>query len=137
MIPWHPMLVHFPIALTLMALVFALIGGRSLDSDWYKAAVRLSRIAALCCWPAVIAGLLEAQRLGIHHPVVDNHRNAALVLTGFLNIGVSIHWFLSRKAGQYAGWFLIGMLTVAAALTLTTGYWGGRMVYEYGLGVAH
>ena len=137
MIPWHPMLVHFPIALTVMALVFALIGFGRADNSWYKAAVRLTWTAALSCWPAALAGLLEARRLGIHHPLVDNHRTVALILTAVLTVGVLIHGRLSCKAAGEARWFLVFMLIIAVTLAAVTGYWGGHMVYEYGLGVAH
>lgn len=133
----HPIIVHFPIALILVGLLYDLvlvIRHRSLNPTkglwiWLIAAVG----AAL----AVASGPEGAARgnttlLRPHSMFADWTMWVTFVVVA---IRLLTWW---RRKEKLTGLVLTGYLIAAlasGALVLTTGYYGGQMVYDQGVGV--
>lgn len=135
-IHWHPVVVHFPIALLLTALILQAAGLCWQKESWQEAAMTIYLIAALILPVVVRTGSFEMEHLKLHHPVAEWHEELGEILLwtvlGSLPVLGGIHLW-RRK------WFPAAFLVVLAAagvLVGLTAYNGGRLVYEYGVGVA-
>jgi len=77
----------------------------------------------------VASGLWEADRLHLHHPILYAHRNYALSVLIVSWISLIAFWIQrTRLIFTCACW-------ITAALVIAAGYFGGEMVYGYGIGV--
>jgi len=135
----HPVLVHFAYALSLSALAVYILGrvlprGPRRDStqpagDWMLA---LGAVAII----ATIAAGFYAYYTVAHdtpsHEAMTTHRNWA-VPSGTAIILLAI-WRFIKRVDRPGGLFL-GLLTAAALSLSVTAWWGGNIVYKYGLGV--
>jgi uncharacterized membrane protein len=131
----HPMVVHFPIALLISAFIFE-IGYHLLKREsLHQTAVYIYGLA-VCVTPFVVwTGLLEAERHHLNHPVLTLHRNFALGLCWVSLISVPcLFWIHKRSPGIFKYIFLI-LLASCSACVVLAGFNGGRLVYEYGIGV--
>ncbi|MCH8203189.1 MAG: DUF4440 domain-containing protein [Proteobacteria bacterium] len=139
---WHPFLVHFTIALFVIAFVFmaaARVFAAGARSDELKTAGRWALWAAATITVLTIASGLYAYYTVAHddpsHLAMTDHRNWALV-TGALIIFLGAWSYLkSRRQVAQPGALLI-LMAVGVALLSVTGLKGAGLVYEYGLGVA-
>ena len=130
----HPMVVHFPIALFVSALILELGSLLFKKENLHQTAVVIYVLATVIAPLVVWTGLEEAERVHLtHHPVLDLHRNFAL-LTMYSSLLSLPILFLLRKSKALRWIFLIQLLMVVSFVTLTA-YNGGRMVYEYGVGI--
>lgn len=133
----HPILVHFAYALSITSLVCYLLSGfwtarRSslrAAADWMLAFGALAIIATIA---AGFQAYYSVNHDAPSHAAMTTHRNwavpsgmAILVLAGW-------RWATRTKPVK----LLFKLLLAAAALSLTvTAWWGGNIVYNYGLGV--
>jgi uncharacterized membrane protein len=102
---FHPLVVHFPIALVMVAAWAEGVAIATRDSRWRVIAIINVRVGAAFAFAAAIAGWRLASTLGIESILVEWHR-----------------WLGTIAAG----------LTVAAAIaTLTVGRWSARDVWVY------
>jgi uncharacterized membrane protein len=139
--PWHPMVVHFPLALAMTAGA-ALTAARVVRGD--KLATTLATVgtwnlclAAVAALAAIGSGLAAVIDLHVGPEArlsISAHVKSAMLLTVLLLfLGV---W---RGAGtdqtSRPSWIFVGLLWIAMGAALVTGYRGGRNVYEYGVGV--
>ncbi|HED64303.1 MAG TPA: hypothetical protein ENJ09_01990 [Planctomycetes bacterium] len=121
----HPSVVHFPIALLVVAALLGILGARRPTSDAVLVLVRLGAIAAI-----VAAGLgwLFAE----HDPPARGLRDALLwhrwagVGTAVLAVAATISVGRARRAGKPAP--VLALLVVAIGVSWT-GHLGGTMVY--------
>lgn len=132
----HPRLVHFPIALMVTAWIFDLISLVFKKESVHKAAVYVYATAALVSVLSVISGLWEANRLHLHHPIVTAHRNFGLLLFIQSWVGFILYLCLRRSYPAAAKIVFSLMSAMSVILVLMVGFYGGKMVYEYGIGVA-
>jgi len=131
----HPMIVHFPVALFIMALVFELVSLILKNESTHKAAILMYVTAALMTPLVLRTGIWEAEKIGLSHPILDQHRNFALWTMWISLMSLPILWFLKREMSKYFRIiFLIFLISTATFVSLT-GDKGGRMVFEYGVGV--
>jgi uncharacterized membrane protein len=93
-------------------------------------------LAALILPVVVRTGSFEIERLNLHHPVAEWHEELGEILLwtvlGSLPVLGGIHLWQRR-------WFpavFLMILAAAGILVGLTAYNGGRLVYEYGAGVA-
>ena len=144
---WHPILVHFTVALFTTSFGFYLLTYLSkstpLVSD--KMTLEFEVVGRWCLWCAalvtiltVIAGFYAYYTVKHDEPAhmaMMNHRNWALS-TAFAMWLVAI-WSLWRYYKQKAMTltFLVAMFLVQGLL-LSTAWRGGELVYRHGLGVA-
>ena len=123
----HPKLVHFPIALFLSAWVLVVLSQLLKKEPMYKAAMYVYVMAAFSSALAVLSGLWEANRLNLHHPVLYAHRNYAIILLIVSWIGVVA---MRRRP------LFICFCWLTAVLVFVVGYFGGELVFHYGVGVS-
>lgn len=133
--PLHPKVVHFPIALFITAFGLEALNWITKKQFFHQCAVCLYVLAALMTPLIVRTGLWEAERLNLSHPLLDQHQRFALwTLWGSL-MSLPVLWFLFKqylKAFRVA--FVACLIAVSVFVTLA-GDKGGKMVYEYGVGV--
>jgi uncharacterized membrane protein len=136
--PLHPAIVHIPTGLWPAALVFDLlsvagVGGNPMVRTSFFA-IALGLAAALAAVPTGLADFSEikkdrpAWKLGLLHLLLNG-----VVAVLFL-VNIILRWRTFDTAASVTG----GQLTVtiiADVLLSVSGYLGGRMVYDYGIGV--
>ena len=140
---WHPMVVHFPIALTLSAGV-ALISARLVRQEslaetlatvgtWNLCA---GSVAALFALATGLAGILDLQVGVAARAAIATHVKWAM-FTSVALILVSVWRAAGSAARARPSWaFIIVLSAICAALSMT-GYFGGQNVYRFGVGVEH
>lgn len=134
----HGILVHFPIALILVAVLFDLV-----RAIWKRAlptkgsGLALWVVASLGSVVSVLTGPEEDARGNT--TIFHTHENYAHLTMIVSFVVVAIRLFLWwRKSEKIKGFMLLFYLLaglVTAGLVLTTGYYGGKMVYDQGIGV--
>jgi|GEM_PF-5505291 len=130
----HPKLVHFPIAFFFGAWFLDVVSLLSKKEPVYKAAVYVYIMAAFSSAAAVASGLWEADRLNVHHPLMYTHRNFAFAVLGVSWTGLILIYILGKQP-QAARLVFTCACWLAAALVLAASYFGGEMVFGYGVGV--
>ena len=135
--PFHPQIVHGPIALIIIAALFEVVG-RFVGLEWWrKAAFALLILGVLGAGLAVLSGKgagQAAEKQGVSEHAVDEHEEMALV-TLWLGIGAVLARALAGRAGRaraaLAGLGLV--LHLAAAVTVgIAAHRGGELVFEHG-----
>lgn len=132
----HPMLVHFPVALFTTALLLEGIGLFTKKEHFHQAALNIYILGAVAAPLAVQTGLWEAQEWHlVKHPVFELHRLFAFA-TMFVSLA-SLPLLLilkEKKAKSFRKVFII-LLILVACLVSSAAYHGGRLIYDYGIGV--
>jgi uncharacterized membrane protein len=139
--PLHPALVHFPIALSLVAVLLELVARHRRARSLEGAAAVVISLAALGSVAAVVSG-------NAAHDEAVVAPAAASMVTRHEEVGEIAMWLLlalaaARLVLTRSGWFtgavpwvyLAGAVLVAGMVSYN-GYLGGRMVFEHGLGTA-
>lgn len=143
----HPMLVHFPVVFILTLAAFDVIVvafGISLDRPACTANVSagLALLAALAAVAAYVFGDIAydaALSKGIPEARLETHQ-----LFGTIAMSVIVSWGLARGlvwwrrkpvARRYRWGFAAIELSIAA-LVVVTAFYGGQLVYEFGVNVA-
>ena len=130
----HPKVIHFPIALFLGAMGMEVLSLIFKKDDLHRTALHMYIFAAVITPFVVLTGLQEAEHLHLSHPILTIHRNFALLTMWGSLISLPILWLAKKKGEKVLRIvFIIFFLTLAAFVSVT-GYNGGRMVYEYGVG---
>ena len=133
----HPLLVHFPIALLLSAL---LVDGLAIvlkQPGLHRVALWNLYLGTLGAGVAVLTGL-QAEVIAKHtfeiHEVMELHRK--LGLATFILGSLVVTWRLWKQDGlSTRGRALTLLVMLAMAGTLLYGaHLGGRLVYEFGVG---
>ena len=138
--PFHPQIIHTPIVLLIVGLLFEIVGHVTRQEWWRKAAVVMLLLGTLGAGAAVLSGGPAgdaAERAGAPERAVDAHEAAAM-LTLWLAIAALVvrtaATALHRGRALASGVALV--LWLAAAVSVgVTGYRGGKLVYEHGAGV--
>ena len=137
---WHPIAVHFVIALFIVSVLFDLVGAarRGKGGRWHAAGWFNLALAALSAIVAVGLGMTAEVLLRPTiegHYVLDIHK--ALAYSTLAVVLVLFVWryalrgrFPTRGAALYLLLAVTGVGLVSGA-----GYYGGQMVYEHGAGV--
>lgn len=137
----HPFFVHFTVALLLTSTALFFAACIFKNNSWVK---MLLNAAYLNLWIGcavsiitIIAGFYAFNSVNhdeVSHQVMKIHRNFALVTAGsFIILGI-LSFFTFIKTKKCPLWFLCGMVASSFCL-LATGWYGGELVYRYGLGV--
>lgn len=137
---WHPVFVHFSVALLFTATALFVLGKLAPQSAaWRPACLSAARwnlaLGVAITVGTVLAGWYAFSTVnhdGHSHLAMLSHRDWALATAAsFLALGA---WgFIGRKAEPH-GLFVVG-LVAASVLLSVTGYKGGELVFRHGLGV--
>lgn len=134
--PIHPKLVHFPIALVVSAMGMQGLGC-ILRKDFLRNGAWLMFNLAVISMPVVVwAGLMEADRLHLSHPVLTAHKQFAFAAMWVSLGALPILWVMRYKTIRMFQIVFLVLLIVVSSLLGLAAHQGGRMVYEYGVGVS-
>ncbi len=132
----HPVVVHFPIALFVSAMGLELFAVVLKKEKLHSVAWINFILAVLGSAAAAVTGLLEAERLHlISHPVFNTHRLFGFLTAGLGVAALALLGLLKRRSDRWFRFlFLITLIWVVSLVSIGS-YYGGRLVYEYGVGV--
>jgi uncharacterized membrane protein len=125
----HPVLVHFPIALVLIAAVAEVIAMTTGLSDWRAVALANLRAGAVFGIGAAIAGWRLASSPGIEATSsLEWHRWLGSIAAVAV-FGAALATAGARGSSPWAMWAYRITLFWAAALVAVTGHFGGLLVW--------
>jgi uncharacterized membrane protein len=138
----HPLIVHFPIAWLIAALVVDLVSLLLPRAAWAAAtAACLYPAGAISATIAYLTGREAAANVllpGMAQPVMLEHWNWALATTIYFATTAALRLGLTFRYKQPALWLRTAMVAVGLGgmlLLFHTGEQGARLVYEHGVGV--
>lgn len=127
------MLVHFPIALTLVALLFN-VATYFIKKEWLRiGSVALTVLGAMGAVAAILSGLFLTKPVaGLAATMKDTHVMYASASTVLLLIAAVIGLFtvLSKKQDRRIGYLYTLFLVLASICISLTGMVGGSIVYD-------
>ncbi len=140
--PVHPAIVHFPIALLPTVFLLEAVGHFTNRSELRKAALWLLVFGVMAAWLAVLTGYLSQEnasqtvRNSQGLELLRFHANTAYFTATLWSGVLLLRVYLERPETErwrklFLAFALLGTLSV-----FFTGYLGGRMVYQFGAGVA-
>jgi len=138
---WHPVFVHFTVALLSTSTVFFLFAFVFSSHRWRD---QWLTVAYWNMWLGIVAAVATgitgwfAFNSVVHdtpsHAAMTDHRNWALAtLAFFIPLSAWSVWRFRARQAPSLVW--VGLLLVASSLLMTTAWRGGEVVYRYGLGV--
>lgn len=139
--PYHPAIVHAPIALIVISVLFDLVG-RATDLAWWRRAAYAMLIlgvmgAAFSVLSGRAAAEIAANHQGVPQEPIGEHAQVAY-LTLWVGLAAVIARALAPRLGgaraAVSGLALLLHLA-AAVLVMSTGYRGGELVFDHGAGV--
>lgn len=124
---FHPLVVHFPIALFIAALMAEV--GRILGLKWCKhIAIFNVVLGTMAAVAAGVTGISASQHFGATD-LLDSHRYLAIATTCF---GAIMTWaslrYIKNEKRSYQ-WKYLGGLVILAGLVGATGHMGGQLTY--------
>ncbi|MGG3466860.1 DUF2231 domain-containing protein [Neobacillus pocheonensis] len=132
----HPIMVHFPIALIIIAMCFDLFWMVTKRKVSPKQGLRLWVVAFISAWIAVGTGPEHDARGNTN--VFEYHERLADISTILAFVVVAFRAFFIFNKKDFLKLSLVAycLLTLAcSASILAVGYFGGKMVYDQGVGV--
>jgi uncharacterized membrane protein len=138
---WHPIVVHFPLALVVTATLL-LLAARLLREERYAATLAtvgtwnlcLGAVAALFGIATGLAAVLHLNVGVAAHQAISLHLRWAIFTT--LALVLLAVWRGAGSAQESRpSWLFVVVLLAATAALIVTGYRGGQNVYRYGVGV--
>jgi len=137
--PIHPMLVHFPIALWTIAAIAYVMGAVGIVESADRIAEFSNAAGLIAALLAMLAGALELR-------AIDSQSEAMRVATWHMMIMATV-WFcflaalmisISAGLGRATSQLFAAACAIAGFLLMMIGGWfGGRLVYHFGVGVKH
>ena len=138
---WHPVLVHFTIALFSTAVGLFFAGTVFAKKTWGETLLQAAHLNLWIGAGFTVLTLLAGwdayntvRHDGPSHAAMTDHRNWALVTAALFFIITAWSLITRRKTVKVSIFFLVALL-VASGLLATTGFKGAEAVYRYGLGV--
>ena len=138
---WHPMVVHFPLALVVTGAIF-LLAARLLPQPRHSAT-----LATVGTWNFCLGGIAAlfalgtglAAMIGLNLDLAARQAISLHVKWAIFTTLVLVLLAVWRGAGtaqeSRPSWIFLVVLSAATAALIFTGYRGGENVYRYGVGV--
>jgi len=141
---WHPLSVHFPIALLLIAALFKGASLFSKTKTWENAGSVLLYLGTIGAWISIFTGDMAdgvVSRELCDPTVLKDHENAAWTLVYLFSVAsiidiVRITKIISLKPKLIKVVAVLLML-VGSGFLMYTGHLGAKLVYQQGAGVYH
>ncbi len=138
---WHPLVVHFPIALVLVATGLLLVA-RLLRNETRAATAAtvgtwnlcLGALAAAIAMATGLGAVLDLDVSEAARQAISLHMKWAM-LTTLLVVLLAVWRGAGTASASRPSWLFIFVLLAASAALVFTGYRGGKNVYEYAVGV--
>ena len=141
--PYHPLFVHFPIALyflgvlmTLAALLDRRASAPLAEYDRFAYwAFFLSWLAAIV---ASLVGLIDRGQLDFDDPrrdALDQHISQAILFMIFNGLLLYMRFRWPDMLHSRRRWFYLALMALGAVTLAATGWFGGELVYELQVGV--
>lgn len=134
---FHPVFVHFPIALAILAAALELAGAAFKHDGLKQAAAWNLRFAFLGALAALRTGFQAEEGVpheSAAHEIMELHETLAIVFTCVAGALAALSFFFHKPAVAKLR-PVYALLLVAAAVTVGYGgHLGGTMVYEHGIG---
>jgi uncharacterized membrane protein len=138
---WHPLFVHFTVALYAASFLFFVLRrvffGQAWSRECLSAAFWTLWLSAAISILTVVAGFYAFNTVrhdAPSHAAMTDHRNWALA-TAILWWILALWTIRTDRTGLELKPSFMGALVVAVGLLMTTGWKGGELVYRHGLGV--
>jgi uncharacterized membrane protein len=137
----HPLFVHFPIALFVMAFMFQGIVVFGKRGGLQKFSSGLLYLGVLMAAPTLVAGWLasdQVEKLPGYTPAIDHVESVhstLMFIVGGLGLLLAILTYLKRRElTRKTQWLLfVGLLVLVTLLGIGADR-GGQLVYQYGVG---
>lgn len=129
----HPLIVHFPIALFITALGSEILSLISKKDNLHKVAWWNYLFGILTAALAILVAWWDNEV--VKHPVFYTHKNLAYWTFWFALGSLPVLALIKKKTKSVFRILFIIFLIIVVTLVSFTGYYGGRLVYEYGIGV--
>lgn len=141
---FHPLSVHFPIALLLVAFLFKLIALVSKKEVWIQGGSVLLLLGTIGIWIAIYTGNLAdgiVSRKICDPTVLKEHENMAYTTAWLFTSAIfidllkisRIEFFFQRR--RLLSIFCILILTAGSGFLMYVGHLGATLVYQQGAGV--
>lgn len=147
MTPLHPMIVHFPLAVTFLLPILILIFAWMIKTKKMKAAswlviIFLQLSVVVSGYVAIETGENEEDRVEkvVSKKLIHEHEDASKVFVGSVVVllAVSIGVYFMREEKQFPVQVGLGILAIASCLlAVRSGKLGGELVYEHGAAGAY
>lgn len=134
---WHAAVVHFPVALALVAPAVDAVGQLFGRAQVAWTGVTLFGVAALSSLAATATGQAEydaAYAAGVELGILDAHADVASAVPWALLGALALRLWLPTKLGHRGARLGLAGALAAAALVAWAGTTGGALVYEHGVG---
>jgi uncharacterized membrane protein len=138
---WHPIFVHFSIALLSVATGFyvlsAILPRAAARQTWITIAEWNLWVGLGLSVATLAAGWLAFNTVShddASHPIMENHALLAFISVGLFTLLALWSWW-QRKTTRYPSVWLAGLAIIGFGFLAATGWRGGELVYGHGLAV--
>lgn len=140
MTDYHPLIVHFPIALLIVGSIAELAGHLLKRDDLRHFAFWAIILGVASTGAAYLSGSMAEEQVehlpGIHSTLEMHEELATITLVTWIGLGALRILLAGRQWLTSNIFYLYIVLLLAGSVLLgTTGYWGGQLVYQHGAGV--
>ena len=139
---WHPLSVHFPIALLLIALLFKVLAITIKGLTWNRAGTALLFLGTLGAWIAIYTGNLAdgiVSRQICDPTILKDHENAsysvAWLFTAASLLDVAALVGLLKRYAKVLMLLIVTLMFIGSGFLLFAGHLGATLVYQQGAGV--
>lgn len=143
---FHPLAVHFPIVFTLLLAVFdggaklrgISIGGRTTMANASAGIALCAGVSAVVAFALGDLALDVALAKGTPLSVLETHEELGTITASVLfswAVVRSIMWWRVTALSRNLSWTIVAIEFALVGLIVVTAYFGGQLVYEFGIGV--
>ena len=131
----HPSVVHFPIALTIVAALFSVLYV-AMKKDWMRwfapLLLSLALAGAVTAYFTGQSASDRAEKLGVPEKAIEEHEESGLWALGSIAVACLLGW--ATHARRKGTWVAMLLTLLAASIVVRTAHLGGMLVYVHGAG---